>query len=77
MGRYYHLSKKITEEESNKILSEMKDLDDVDQVEMTQDHAYLKVITKDNDFVVAMREAVNICSRISKGLELSFSKFAV
>lgn len=76
MGRYYHLSKKITASEEKEILKRMKNLDDVESVEITEDHAFMKVITKDDQFSEVMRDAVNICSKVGEGLELSFTRFA-
>lgn len=76
MGRYYHLSKKITKAKEKKILKEMKGLADVKSVEITADHAFIKVITKDDEFSDVMSSAVNICSRVGDGLELSFTRFA-
>lgn len=77
MGRYYQLSKKITDEESEEILKEMKELDDVDSVELSKDSSCLMVATKDDQFSEVMGNAVNICSRVAGGLELSFSRFAI
>lgn len=76
MGRYYHLSKKVTKAEEKEILKEMKELEDVVSVEITDDHAFMKVITKDDQFSDVMRSAVNICSHVRGGLELSFTRFA-
>lgn len=75
MGRYYHLSKKISNAESQEILKEMKQLEDVEKVEITKDNAYMMVVTRDNDFTEVMGKAVNICSKIKRDLELSFVKF--
>lgn len=76
MGRYYHLSKKVSKAEEKEILKGMKELEDVESVEFTDDHAFMKVITKDDEFSDVMRSAVNICSQVSEGLELSFTRFA-
>lgn len=76
MGRYYHLSKKVTDNESQKITKELQSLDDVASVEITEDHEYIKIVTRDDQFADVMGNAVNICSRIAKGVELSFARFA-
>ncbi|MGO5051040.1 hypothetical protein ACTQ6A_00775 [Lachnospiraceae bacterium LCP25S3_G4] len=77
MGRYYHLSKVITDAESKEIEKEMKALKGVEIVEITQDHAYLKVIARENQFSEVMGNAVNICSKVARGVELSFAKFVL
>lgn len=76
MGRYYHLSKKVTKAEEKEILKEMKELKDVESVEITDDHAFMKVVTKDDQFSDVMRSAVNICSHVKGDLEISFTRFA-
>ena len=77
MGRYYHLSKKLTEAQVAEVEREMRKIEDVESVEVNGDHMYMKVITKDDEFAGVMGRAVNICSRVADGAELSFSSFAV
>ncbi len=77
MGRYYHLSKKLTEAQAEEVEREMREIEDVESVEINQEHTYMKVITKDDEFSGVMGRAVNICSRVADGTELSFSGFAV
>ena len=77
MGRYYHLSKKLTEAQAEEVEREMREIKDVESVEINQEHTYMKVITKDDEFSGVMGRAVNICSRVADGAELSFSGFAV
>ena len=74
MGRYYLLSKKITDAESQEILKEMKVLEDVEKAETTKAHSYMKVITKDEEFTNVMKKLVNICGRTVGDLKLSVSK---
>lgn len=76
MGRYYHLSKKITDDQKYAIIREMEELDDVQTVEITDDNRFMKVVTKDNEFGFVMYQAVNICNRILNGLEIQFDRFA-
>ncbi len=76
MGRYYHLSKKLSKEEIQKVEKEMNALDNVKKAEITKDNDYLKVETVDGQFEDVMRAAVNICSHIAHGTELSFARFA-
>lgn len=77
MGRYYHLSKKLTEAQVAEVEREMREIDDVESIEVNGDYMYMKVITKDDEFSGGMGRAVNICSRVADGAELSFSGFAV
>ena len=77
MGRYYHLSKKLTEAQAEEVEREMREIEDVESVEINQEHTYMKVLTKDDEFSGVMGRAVNICSRVADGAELSFSGFAV
>lgn len=77
MGRYYHLSKKLTEAQVAEVEREMREIDDVESIEVNGDYMYMKVITKDDEFSGVMGRAVNICSRVADGAELSFSGFAV
>ena len=73
MGRYYHLSKKLTEAQVAEVEREMREIDDVESIEVNGDYMYMKVITKDDEFSGVMGRAVNICSRVADGAELSFS----
>ena len=77
MGRYYHLSKKLTEAQVAEVEREMREIDDVESIEVNGDYMYMKVITKDDEFSGVMGRAVNICSRVADGAELSFSGSAV
>lgn len=80
MGRYYRMSKKVTEDQVKEILRETLELEDVEDVEEAEYEAetqLLKIVTKDNQFAGVMTRVVNICSRIGKGAELSFAKFAI
>ena len=77
MGRYYHLSKKLTEAQVAEVEREMREIDDVESIEVNEDYMYMKVISKDDEFSGVMGRAVNICSRVADGAELSFSGFAV
>ncbi|MDD3340348.1 MAG: hypothetical protein PHS82_16030 [Lachnospiraceae bacterium] len=77
MGRYYRFSKKVTDEQAKIIEQEMRQLEDVESVEVTKDHTLLKVVTKDDQFAEVMSRAVNICSRSANGTEISFAQFAI
>ena len=45
MGRYYHLSKKLTKAQVAEVEREMREIEDVESVEVNGDHMYMKVIT--------------------------------
>lgn len=77
MGRYYRMSKKVTEDQVKEILRETLELEDVEEAEYEAETQLLKIVTKDNQFAGVMTRVVNICSRIGKGAELAFAKFAI
>ena len=62
MGRYYRLSKKITDDMATAILNEINELENVQTARITEDN---KVMTR----------ALNICSRLGGKCELSFAGF--
>ena len=68
MGRFYRLSKKISEQEASEITREIQNAEIVD--------GKVRVETKDNVFVDVMSTVVNIFSRVAGGCELSFVGFA-
>ena len=73
MGRMYRLSKKISE--SNEILKEMKEINEAKRIGFTEDGSYLLVETSEGNYQDVMGKAVNICSRVANGLEISFAGF--
>ena len=75
MGRYYRLSKEITDAEAEEILRELREKDNLKNVELSEDRQRMKVETKDGEYAGVMGAAVNICSRIAHGCELSFDGF--
>lgn len=77
MGRYYRMSKKVTEDQVKEILRETLELEDVEEAEYEAETQLLKIVTKDNQFAGVMTRVVNICSIIGKGAELSFAKFFI
>ena len=76
MGRYYRLSKEITDAEAEEILRELREKDNLKNVELSEDRKRMKVETKDGEYAGVMGAAVNICSRIAHGCELSFDGFS-
>ena len=75
MGRMYRLSKKITKAESQEILREMKEIKEIERIGFTQDGVCLLVETPEEKYPEVLGRAVNICSRVAHGLELSFAGF--
>ena len=61
MGRYYRLSKKITDDMATAILNEINELENVQTARITEDNKYLFVV---------MTRALNICSRLGGKCEL-------
>jgi len=76
MGRYYRLSKEITEAEAEEILRELREKENLKSIELSEGRKVMRVETKDGEFADIMGAAVNICSRIARGCELSFEGFA-
>lgn len=75
MGRYYVLSKAISEQQKEAALNEVKALDNVKKVEITEDDKFLFVETEDGEYIDVMSAAVNIFNRVAGGCELRFSRF--
>ena len=73
MGRYYRLSKKITEEMAEKILEEIRGIEDVEKSEFVEDNTKILVKTDKEKYPDVMTTIVNIFSRVGQGCELSFA----
>lgn len=76
MGRFYQLSKKISEQEASEIMREVLELPNIQAAELVEDRSRVRVETKDNVFVEVMSTVVNIFRRVAGGCELSFVGFA-
>jgi hypothetical protein len=72
----YRLSKEITEDQAQEILSEMTEIADVEHVYFTPETTCLVVETEEMNYPAVMGRAVNICSRTAGGLQISFAGFA-
>ena len=75
MGRYYRLSKKITEDMAAEILQETLAIADVERAEFLEENTKILVTTEKEKYPDVMTRIVNIVSRIGKGCELSFAGF--
>ena len=79
VGRYYRLSKKITEEQAEQIVQELSAREDVKAISVTEDRKMLRVESVDGDYkpimYYAVNYAVNVVSRAAGGCELSFDHF--
>lgn len=75
MGRIYRLAKQITEEEAAEVLRELREVDGVEEADITEDRSMLKVKTADELYPSVMSKAVNICRRVARGTDLSFVRF--
>ena len=76
MGRYYLLSKSISDEQKEAALTELRAKTDVKTAEITEDGKYLLVETEDGEYSEVMSAAVNIFNRVAGGCEMKFSWFA-
>ena len=76
MGRFYQLSKKISEQEASEIMREVLELPDIKDAEIVEERTRVRVETVDNVFTDVMNTVVNIFRRVAGGCELSFTGFA-
>ena len=73
MGRYYRLSKTLSEVEA----SEIREIEEVDEAEYSEGYSKILVLTEKEKYPEVMTRIVNIVSRVGKGCELSFAGFAI
>lgn len=76
MGRYYRLSKSITEEMAAEILREAREVENVQEAELLEDYSKILVVTEEENYPEVMTKLVNIFSRVGRGCEISFAGFA-
>ena len=75
IGRYYRLSKTITEEQAEQIVKELAAREDVKAVAFTDDRKMLRMESIDGEYKDIMYYAVNVLSREAGGCEISFDHF--
>ena len=73
MGRYYRLSKPITEEMAAEIVREAREVENVREAEFLEDCSKILVVTEKENYPEVMTKLVNIFSRVG---EISFAGFA-
>ena len=76
MGRYYRLSKSITEEMAAEIVREAREVENVRKAEFLEDCSKILVVTEKENYPEVMTKLVNIFSRVGRGCEISFAGFA-
>ena len=76
MGRYYRLSKPITEEMAAEIVREAREVENVRKAEFLEDCSKILVVTEKENSPEVMTKLVNIFSRVGRGCEISFAGFA-
>ena len=76
MGRYYRLSKSITEEMAAEIIREAREVENVREAEFLEDCSKILVATEEENYPEVMSRLVNIFSRVGRGCEISFAGFA-
>lgn len=76
MGRYYRLSKSITEEMAAEIIREAREAENVREAEFLEDCSKILVMTEKENYPEVMTKLVNIFSRVGRGCEISFAGFA-
>ena len=77
MGRYYRLSKTVSEAEGSEILREVREIEEVDEAEYSEGYSKILVLTEKEKYPEGMTRLINIVSRVGKGCELSFAGFAI
>lgn len=77
MGRYYRLSKTLSEVEASEILREVREIEEVDEAEYSEGYSKILVLTEKEKYPEVMTRIVNIVSRVGKGCKLSFAGFAI
>lgn len=77
MGRYYQLSKSITEEMAAEIMQEIREIKEVEHAELKEDNTKLLVKTAEDKYPSVMSRIVNISRRVGRGCDLSFCGFEV
>ena len=75
MGRYYRLSKSITEEMAAEIIREAREVENVREAEFMEDCSKILVMTEKENYPEVMTKLVNIFSRVGRGCEISFAGF--
>ena len=75
MGRYYRLSKSITEMAAE-IIREAREVENVREAEFLEDCSKILVMTEKENYPEVMTKLVNIFSRVGRGCEISFAGFA-
>lgn len=73
MGRYYRLSRKVTDDQAKEIEREMKELTTAEDAEIFEGNTCLKVVAAEEKYPEVMGQAVNICKRKADDAELSFA----
>ncbi len=76
MGRYYRLSKSITEEMAAEIIREAREVENVREAEFLEDCSKILLMTEKENYPEVMTKLVNIFSRVGRGCEISFAGFA-
>lgn len=77
MGRYYRLSKTLSEAEASEIMREVREIEEVDKAEYSEGYTKMLVLTEKEKYPEVMTRIVNIVSRVGQGCEISFIGFAI
>ena len=77
MGRYYRLSRALSEAEASEIMREVREIEEVDEAEYSEGYSKILVLTEKEKYPEVMTRIINIVSRVGKGCELSFAGFAI
>lgn len=58
------------------ILREAREVENVQEAELLEDHSKILVVTEKENYPEVMTRLVNIFSRVGRGCEISFAGFA-
>ena len=77
MGRYYRLSKTLSEAEVSEILREVREIEEVDEAEYSEGYSKILVLTEKEKYPEVMTRIINIVSRVGMGGEVRSAGFAI
>ena len=65
----------MTDAEEKEVLREIRAIKNINKVEITEGKTYIMVKTLENEYERVMPKVENICRRVARGCEVSFTQF--
>lgn len=75
MGRYYSVSKVMSDEQAETVMAAFNALEKVEKAELVDEGKGLIVYAAEEDYLEVMTFAVNLFAREGSGAALSFQRF--